>query len=99
MDELESFIDETIRRAAEHGYVPTVFIKMRRDYGTVSAISRLVRTGDTQTGFTRLNELGLRDWTIEAAVLRFPDCFDRNDRASAAWRLDQATAGGEEHHG
>ena len=89
MDELDAFIDETIRLAGERGYHPTVFIGMRQAHGTVGAISRLVRTGDIQTGFTQLNALGLLDWTIEAAIERFPDLFDHNDIACAEWRLNQ----------
>ncbi len=90
---LESFIDETIRLSREHGYHPTTFITMRQRHGTIGAISRLVVSGDIQSGFRRLNELGLLDWTIETAVTKFPDEFSRDVRQSAEWRLTQAKAG------
>jgi len=32
---------------------------MRRQYGTVDAIERLVQSGDLQSGFKRLNQLDL----------------------------------------
>lgn len=88
--ELEAFIDELIRRAAEKGYHPTEFMTMRRDYKTIGAISRLVRQPELQSGFKRLESLGLLDWTIEAAVERFPHEFSRDDIECAAFRLRQA---------
>jgi len=75
IDELESFIDETIRQARQHGYRPTTFIAMRERHGTVYAIEKLMQTGDVQSGFRRLKELGLMDWSIEAAVLKYPSRF------------------------
>ncbi|URK88003.1 hypothetical protein LP421_10510 [Rhizobium sp. RCAM05350] len=88
--ELEAFIDDTIRRGQKKGYHPTVFIGMRSALTTIPAISKLVRSGDLQSRFKRLEKLGLLDWTIEAAVEKFPDEFDPTDRACAAFRLEQA---------
>lgn len=85
--ELEDFIDETIRLGAEKGYHPTVFIKMRRDHTTIPAISKLVQNGDIQSGFRRLEKLGLLDATIEAAVLKFPTEFPEQVIACAEFRL------------
>lgn len=87
---LEAFVDETIRLARKHGYHPTEFLRMRSRYGTVGAISRLVRSGDIQSGFRRLTSLGLAAWTIEAAVVRFPGEFARADLECARFRLDRA---------
>lgn len=88
--ELEAFVDEMLRRAHGKGYHPTAFIGMRGRRGTLEAISRLVRSGDMQSGFRRLKELGLLDWTIEAAVLKFPHEFARDDRECAVFRLHEA---------
>ena len=88
--ELEAFVDESIRRSSEHGYRPTAFIGMRSRFGTVGAIDRLVRSGDLKGGFKRLEALGLLEWTVETAVLRFPGEFSREVRAAAEWRLAQA---------
>ena len=90
---LEEFVDESIHRSSEHGYRPTGFIGMRNRFGTVGAIDRLVRSGDIKGGFKRLEALGLLEWTVEAAVLRFPDEFSREVRAAAEWRLAQAGSG------
>ena len=85
--ELERFIDQMIELAGEKGYRPTEFIKMRDRYQTVEAISRLVVSGDIQSGFRRLNELELRDWTIEAAVLKYSNEFTPAVFECAKFRL------------
>lgn len=89
---LEAFIDESIRLSVAHGYQPTIFQRMRRDYGTLDTIERLVRSGDIQSGFKRLKELNLLEWTIEQAVIQFSDEFTRDASECARWRLDQARA-------
>ncbi|GLK76187.1 hypothetical protein GCM10008171_14410 [Methylopila jiangsuensis] len=88
---LEAFTDEMIRLCAKKGYHPTAFKGMRERHGTLEAMRRLVRNGDVQSGFLRLTELGLQDWTIEAAILRFKPEFDRTDIECARWRLAQAS--------
>jgi len=92
--ELEAFIDETIRVSAEHGYHPTAFIGMRNRHGTLDAISRLVVSGDVQSGFSKLHKLGLLDHTIEAAVMRFPSEFGKQARECAEFRLRMVQEGG-----
>jgi len=87
---LEAFIDRSIELAKARKYIPTVFIGMRHQYGTLEAIERLVQSGEIQSGFKRLRQLDLLDWTIEAAVTKFPDEFSRNARECAEWRLTQA---------
>ncbi|MFG1345112.1 hypothetical protein V5F59_09485 [Xanthobacter autotrophicus DSM 431] len=86
---LEQFIDESIQVSRTKGYHPTTFMRMRADYGTVGAIRRLVETGEKQSGFVRLRELGLLDWSLEAAVIKFPDepGFTRTTIAYAEARL------------
>lgn len=86
---IDEYIDETIRVSAVHGYHPTEFIAMRIRYGTVECIKRLLKNGDIQSGFKRLCELGLKEHTIEAAALKFPDQFSKDELASAEWRLKQ----------
>ena len=86
---LEAFIDEDIKLAKQRGYNPTIFVGMRHQYGTVDAIERLVQSGDIQSGFKRLNQLNLLDWTIESAVTRFPAEFSHNAKQCAEWRLQQ----------
>ncbi len=93
MTELDDFIDEMLGLAGKLGYVPTKFLAMRESLGTQSAIEKLVVTGDIQSGFKRLHSLGLLDYTIEAAVIRFPHIFTNPQiRAAAEWRLTQARA-------
>ncbi len=90
---LESFIDEMIRLSQQKGYHPKTFISMRERHKTVPAISRLVESGAIQSGFKRLDELGLLDWTIEAAVMRFPTEFSADTRECAEFRLRLAREG------
>ncbi len=85
--DLESFIDESIRLSRKHGYHPTVFIGMRNRHGTIGAISKLVQSGDMQSGFKRLCDMGLADWTIEAAVLKYAAEFSSTDWKCAEFRL------------
>lgn len=92
VDELEAFIDEGIRLAKEYGYHPTEFIRMCERWKTKEAVRRLVISGEIQSGFKRMKQLGLIDWTIEAAVLNFPSQFDAEVQAAAKWRLEQARA-------
>ena len=87
VDDLEAFIDETIRRARQKGYYPTVFQAMRSRHGTVAAIEKLVQSGEVQSGFKRLKALGLLDWSIEAAVIKFPDRFSPAAHQCAEFRL------------
>ena|ERR1700690_76743 len=87
---LEAFIDESIGVAVNRGYTPTIFQRMRRDHGTLEAMERLVKSGDIQSGFKRLKQLDLLQWTIEGAILRFPDEFSRDARECARWRIEQA---------
>jgi hypothetical protein len=90
---LEAFIDETLRLSAKHNYHPTTFVGMRARYGTHAAIFRLVVSGDLQSGFKRLCELGLKEWTIESAILKFPDEFSKEIQECAAFRLGRVKKG------
>jgi hypothetical protein len=92
VDDLEAFIDESIRVSAKNGYFPTVFQGMRARHTTVGAIEKLVVSGELQTGFKRLQELGLaKDWSIEAAVLKFPEKFSKDAIECARFRLDEVS--------
>jgi hypothetical protein len=93
--DLEAFVDETIRRSKERGYNPSVFVGMRHQFGTIDAIERLVQSGEMQSGFKRLKQLGLLDWTIESAVIKFAAEFSSNAKQCAEWRLQQIRPKGE----
>jgi len=86
-DELETFIDESIRRSVARGYTPYEFMRMRNDYQTIPAIEQLVTAGEIQSGFLRLQKINLLEWSIEAAVQKFPDQFTAKARACADFRL------------
>lgn len=86
---LDMFVDEMIRLAKPLGYTPTTFLSMREKYTTAGAIKRLVETSEPQSGYRRLCDLGMKDWTLEAAVLKFPDIqFTHKTKEYAQARLD-----------
>jgi hypothetical protein len=87
VDEFEAFIDEGIRQSENRGYHPTVFTRMRQQYGTIPAIERLVKAGEIQSGFLKLQKLNMLEWSIEAAVQKFPDKFTQEARDCADFRL------------
>ena len=88
--ELEAFIEEGHRRAVERGYPNIGFMQMRARYGTIEAITRLVTSGEIKSGLRRMIELGLAEWTIDAAVAKFPERFPEDVQAAAQWRLSTA---------
>ncbi len=91
-ENLDDWVNESIRRSVAEGYHPTAFLQMRDRWGTKDAMKRLVMSGDIQSGFVRLRDLGLLDWSVEAGVLKFSSIFDKSVREAAQWRIDQAKA-------
>jgi hypothetical protein len=64
-----------------------IFQGMRYRRGTVEAIERLMRGGKIQTGFRKLKAVGLLDWSIEAAVIKFSSEFTTAAHECAEFRL------------
>ena len=91
--DLEKFIDELIERAGKKGFTPKILIDMRDRYDTVGAIKRLVISKEISKGLKRLEEIDLLDWSIEAAVLKFPGEFTPEEQDAARWKLEQMGAG------
>lgn len=87
---LEAFVKELIQRSAACGYYPTTFMRMLERHRTKKAMALLVEQGEIQSGFRRLHELGLLDWSVEAGVVKFRGEFDRMHVEAAEWRLRQA---------
>lgn len=88
--ELEVFCDEGTKRAIEAGYHPTIFTRMRHEHGTVEAVRRLVEADVFQSGLQRLQELGLLDWSVEAAAIRYPKLFSKTTLEYAGFKLSLA---------
>ena len=89
---LDEFIDESIKRSGALGYHPTKFMGMREDAirrgkSINSVITALVVSSEPKSGFLRLVELNLTDWSLEAAVMKFPKQFDSLTQAYAKARL------------
>ena len=87
VDALEAFVDEGLGIASAAGYPAIIFRRMRREHGTVEAISKLVCSAEIQSGFLELKRHKLLDWSIEAIVLKFPERFSAQARQCAEFRL------------
>ena len=72
---LEYFCDECVRRSKQRNFDHSIFEGMRTRHGSVAAIKTLVEMGGKLSGIKKLNELGLLNWSVEAAVIKFPEEF------------------------
>ena len=63
---------------------------MRKELGTLETIKKLVISGDVQSGFVELKRLGLLQWSLEEAVLRYKPLFSREHVDAAGFRLSVA---------
>ncbi len=78
----------------QRSYYPTTWANMIRRHTAVGAALLLVASGDLQSGFLKLIELGRPDLTIKASMLDpcWSDIFDRHppEQEAARWRLQLA---------
>lgn len=90
--EFEDACLAAIEESRSLGYDPTAWADMIRRYGAPEAARRLLVSGDIQTGFQRLVDLGRVDLTIEWAVLseRWAPLFRDEHLDAARWRLRQS---------
>ena len=89
LDALEDWLNEATRRCMAQGFLRGRFHELRTRVGTVAAINQQMGTPVEQTPLRRLKEAGLLEWSLEAGVLRFPECFDQGIRDAAKSRLDR----------
>jgi hypothetical protein len=88
---LERFAD-SISQSRSLGYNPSEFERMLQAYGAVGVAKRLIKSGEIQSGFKALINLGRADLTMEAIMLeeQFKSIFTLQELAAAKWRLQQA---------
>jgi hypothetical protein len=86
--ELEALIDESVAISRKHGYPPVAFERMRRQIGTLATIKKLVISGELQSGFKKMQELGIIEWSLEQAIRNFPAEFSKAERECAHWRIE-----------
>lgn len=89
-DNLEEFVDKSIQVNSSLGNVQDKLKDMREREGTVRTITNLVAMGTTATGYHNAIKLDLVEWSMEAAVCRFPDQFDLKTRLRAQLQLGTA---------
>ncbi|MDP3550128.1 MAG: hypothetical protein Q8R81_07010 [Novosphingobium sp.] len=87
---LNDFVEEGIRRAQAVGYHPTAFMGMWYPDRSPKVLENLVSTSDPKTGYKRMVREGLKDWTLEAAVVAYPDHFSKKAVEYAKFRLTGA---------
>ena len=85
--ELEVHVDTCMEKCKHVGFNPSMFKRMRENLGTLAAIEKLVVSGEMHSGFKQLHKLGMLKWSVEAAVLKFPNEFARAVCECAAFRL------------
>jgi|BarGraIncu00222A_1022003.scaffolds.fasta_scaffold147126_2 hypothetical protein len=86
--DLEKFVDDSLAATLAAGYPATRFRQMRKELGTLETIKKLVISGDVQSGFVELKRLGLLQWSLEEAVLRYKPLFSREHVDAAGFRLN-----------
>jgi hypothetical protein len=84
---LEEFIEDSLQRSRERGYIPHDFLDGVDQHGLITEITRRVEGSEFKSGLLKVLELGLVDWSLEAAVLKFPDRFTDLTVAYARARL------------
>jgi hypothetical protein len=94
-EKLEDVLEKEFQRAVsiciDHGYRPSSFLQMLRNYGPVDTAVRLVTAPKFHEGFTRLWELRRLDLTVEAIILRNPynQLFTKEVLEKAREKLEQ----------
>jgi hypothetical protein len=86
---IEAFIEESIRHWRAHHVENALFMEMREVHGTVGAIKALLHKAGTASELHEFALSGLYDWSIEAAVIKFPAEFSPADVERARRRIDQ----------
>ena len=98
MTELEKSFDAKVRAALLEchriGYHPHDFEGMLANTTAAKLAEKLVISGELQTGFKRLAQMGRLDLSVEAIMLgpEYESLFTSPVRAAARWRLDQLGA-------
>jgi hypothetical protein len=89
----EARLRETLPLCQRFGYYPTRFVEMLNTFGDVAELAtRLVSSGELQTGLKRLAKEGHLELSLEHIMLepQFKSLFDATVLEAARWRRDQA---------
>lgn len=85
---LVEFVELSVRKCRDKGYYPARFQGMWDPQRAVPIINKLVHPAAGEAGFERTVKEGLKDWTLEAAVLAYPEeGFDPLTVATAKMRM------------
>lgn len=88
----QALINEVERTVAVYediiGRTPSRTWQMIESHGHIEALSRLVGSGDLQSGFKKLRDANKLDCSFEAVIVRFAGEFRDDVVAAAQFRLD-----------
>jgi hypothetical protein len=86
------FIGYGERLTKEYGRTPRRWMNKRNQVGVIQATRCFVDSEKISDGLLWAVENGLEDYTLEAAVLRFPHEFNNDEEliTMANWRLSKA---------
>lgn len=84
---LEEFIDKSLQLCDQKRYYSGDFRRMRQISPLIPLIKKLVEKGAAPSGYQKTCKLGLKDWTLEAAVVRYSDRFEKSTIQAAEFRL------------
>lgn len=100
---LVEWVAESIVQSRRVGYYPTgLEARLRSEIqkhggnelaGTIKTIEQFVLSGEIKSGFRRLIQLGMPEWTLEEGVRLYPVHFTGHVLECANWRLQQAGVG------
>lgn len=85
---LNEFIEESLRQAASKNFRPKIFPGRWFPRKSPLTIENFVISSKPRSGFKRMVKLGLKEWTLEAAVLAYPDQFSNEAKIYAKARMD-----------
>ena len=92
--ELRKWVAESLRLSIKRGYKAGHFIEMWMANRSERTLERLVISGEIQSGFARMVEIGLIDWSMEQGVINFAPLFTNPEVVDAAkFRLNLVKLG------
>lgn len=85
-------LEKSIEAAKKRGYIPTFFMQMMAEHGSIGTAKRLLAKSGFQQGFIELWELGLLNESMEAIIWgnpRFHSFFTPEEIEESRRRLEE----------
>ncbi len=90
-EKLDKEIEKAIKEMKSFGYVPTYFIRMRNEYGSVEAIKRLLNKDGLSDGMVKLWENNRLDLCMENIIqsAEYRELFTDEEIKKAKQRIEK----------